>query len=66
MPKSPERSEYWQKKLDRNVQRDRLNEAALQASGWDVMVIWECETNSAVHLAEQVRGFLEASSPHSP
>ena len=34
---------YWEKKFARNVQRDRQNEEALQALGWHVIVIWECE-----------------------
>jgi DNA mismatch endonuclease (patch repair protein) len=34
---------YWQAKLDRNVERDRRNDAALQAAGWTVVRIWEHE-----------------------
>jgi len=36
-------SEYWRAKLDRNVQRDRRNDAALQSAGWTVVRIWEHE-----------------------
>lgn len=35
--------EYWAAKFDRNVQRDKENLAALQASGWTVHVVWECQ-----------------------
>ena len=41
MPKS--RLNYWVPKLTRNRQRDKENEAALKAAGWDVLVVWECE-----------------------
>ncbi len=34
---------YWQAKLDRNVARDRRNDAALAAAGWLVVRIWEHE-----------------------
>jgi DNA mismatch endonuclease, patch repair protein len=34
-------STYWQAKLDRNVERDRRNDAALQAAGWTVIRVWE-------------------------
>ncbi|MDR1067010.1 MAG: very short patch repair endonuclease [Clostridiales bacterium] len=36
-------AEYWNKKLDLNMERDRLNEAALKQLGWRVVIVWECE-----------------------
>jgi DNA mismatch endonuclease (patch repair protein) len=36
-------SAYWQAKLDRNVQRDRRNDALLAAAGWTVLRVWEHE-----------------------
>jgi len=41
MPKS--RIDFWQDKLEGNRARDKRNEAALRADGWDVKVMWECE-----------------------
>lgn len=41
-PKS--NSDYWNKKLDRNMQRDKENYSALNELGWHVLVVWECET----------------------
>lgn len=35
---------YWTEKFARNVTRDRYAEDALEALGWKVLVIWECET----------------------
>ena len=35
--------EFWQKKFDSNVQNDRKHFAELEALGWHVIVIWECE-----------------------
>jgi len=37
-------AEYWNKKLDRTMARDKENQARLEALGWRVLVIWECET----------------------
>lgn len=34
-------AEYWRAKLDRNVERDRADDAALKAAGWTVIRIWE-------------------------
>lgn len=40
--------EYWHKKIDGNVERDRKNYAALTEAGWQVITIWECELKSTV------------------
>jgi len=37
-------AEYWSKKLDRTIERDKKNVLALEQLGWRAMVIWECET----------------------
>ena len=37
-------AEYWNKKLDGNIRRDRENYRALKALGWRVLIVWECET----------------------
>jgi len=36
------RPEFWRKKIARNVARDQKTIAALNESGWRVLVIWEC------------------------
>ena len=35
--------ERWETKFQINVERDARNVAALQAAGWRVLVVWECE-----------------------
>jgi DNA mismatch endonuclease (patch repair protein) len=52
------RTSYWLPKFERNAGRDRFNTAALEASGWRVMVVWECETKSAALLAHRLASFL--------
>lgn len=34
---------FWQNKLNGNVERDNRNYNNLMAAGWKVIVIWECE-----------------------
>jgi DNA mismatch endonuclease, patch repair protein len=41
LPKS--NREWWQRKLLANTARDRRNDAALRASGWHVIRVWEHE-----------------------
>lgn len=52
--------DYWTRKLDGNVERDRRCKAELDAAGWTVMVIWECETRSSkllANLAKRIQSF---------
>lgn len=35
--------DYWREKFERNVDRDREAVEALEAEGWEVVVVWECE-----------------------
>lgn len=37
------RTEFWQNKFDGNVERDRRSRAALEAAGWTVITVWECD-----------------------
>jgi len=39
--------EFWQAKFDANVARDKSATAQLTAAGWNVLVLWECETRDA-------------------
>ena len=41
LPKS--NLEYWLPKLERNKMRDKDNMEKLEALGWNVIVLWECE-----------------------
>ena len=40
--------EYWHNKIDRNVERDNENQKKLEAQGWQVLIIWECQLKKAV------------------
>ena len=44
-PKS--RVSFWQNKFSQNVKRDKEVKEALSQLGWQVHVIWECETKKA-------------------
>lgn len=34
---------FWEEKVKRNKMRDQIVEAKLEAAGWNVVTIWECE-----------------------
>jgi DNA mismatch endonuclease Vsr len=54
------RAEFWHSKFEATVERDARNLAALEGSGWSVLVLWECEINDE-HLMDRIRQFLGPS-----
>ena len=61
-------TEFWQKKLDKNIRRDAKNIAGLEASGWTVLVIWQCEVKNMPELKHKLENFLgkESKQPGVP
>lgn len=57
LPKS--RLDFWRPKLEANRNRDRRNELALRDSGWESLVIWECELGDHRALERKIKVFLE-------
>ena len=54
---------FWKPKLEGNRARDKINEAKLRELGWEVMVIWECQTRArdADRLRQEVSIFLDST-----
>jgi len=53
------RAEFWQEKFDSNVRRDARNRADLEAAGWAVITVWECELKAdAEEVVRRVTGEL--------
>lgn len=41
MPKS--NTDFWAEKISRNITRDNTTYQTLTQSGWNVIIVWECE-----------------------
>ena len=52
------RQDYWIPKFKRTVERDQAAVAALADMGWEVLVVWECETKDLESLSERLAEFL--------
>ena len=39
---------YWRPKILKNVERDQANSVLLRDTGWNVIVVWECELKKKV------------------
>ncbi|PKB14108.1 T/G mismatch-specific endonuclease [Novosphingobium kunmingense] len=59
MPKS--RVDFWQPKLEGNRARDEANVAALEAMGWKVLLVWECQLRDREQLGNMLRRFIEGT-----
>jgi DNA mismatch endonuclease, patch repair protein len=55
-------AEFWQTKRIGNVERDTASLKKLTEMGWDVMIIWECETRNMDQLIERICSFLGPSN----
>jgi DNA mismatch endonuclease (patch repair protein) len=62
-PKS--RLEFWRGKFAENQARDARNRVALEAAGWRVLEIWECQTGDKTQL-EAVVGTIKETHPVKP
>lgn len=62
---------FWEEKIRRNKERDASDVAALEALGWHVIVVWECELtkkrfkDTMTNLVSELRGYLEVQHIHS-
>jgi len=52
--------EFWRNKIKANIERDGKVLRQLRDLGWDVLVVWECETRDEEELELKLRTFLEA------
>ena len=57
---------YWIAKIGRNRARDVSARTALEADGWRVVTVWECEMKApdfAARLVAEVRGQAASDAP---
>lgn len=57
---------FWQTKRRSNVERDRRNFRLLKREGWDVMIVWECETKDPSALERRLQRFLIKTAGAGP
>jgi DNA mismatch endonuclease (patch repair protein) len=51
-PKS--NTDYWNRKIDRNLTRDAANAEILKSLGWKRIVVWECELKDIAALKQRL------------
>jgi DNA mismatch endonuclease (patch repair protein) len=49
---------FWQAKIGKNTERDRVALEGLRGLGWDVLVLWQCELGDLAQLTDRLHAFL--------
>jgi DNA mismatch endonuclease (patch repair protein) len=50
--------EYWEPKLKRNKERDKIAHDKLKKLGWEIFVVWECSLKDEKTLRESLLKFI--------
>jgi len=60
------RKDFWVKKFGDNVNRDKKNQSMLRDIGWNVLIVWECETfkqnELSLCLVRKIKSFVSKPS----
>lgn len=51
--------EFWNKKIDGNIERDKENIKKLRRLGWQTLTIWTCEIKNQEELKTKLISFIE-------
>ncbi len=54
--------DFWNKKIDGNMSRDKTAQVELKKSGWDFLVIWQCEMKDTEKLRQNLEHFLKGEA----
>lgn len=57
-------AEFWNAKLDANLKRDAGVLRDTKVSGWEPLIIWECETRDLGALKDRLDQFLKRVEEH--
>lgn len=51
-------TDFWNKKLTKNMARDKANITALDHQGWRCLTVWECQTKDIPALTATLHRFV--------
>jgi DNA mismatch endonuclease (patch repair protein) len=59
-PKS--NTKFWRQKFSANVRRDRLAIQTLKEQGWQVLIVWQCQTSNIEALRQRLASYLQTGA----
>lgn len=51
--------EFWNVKIQKNRQRDQKAQEELEANGWNVLVIWDCQLRNQKLFEEKIENVIK-------
>ncbi len=51
-------ADFWHTKFETNRRRDRRVIRELKSAGWEVLIVWECQTPNVESLRQKLRTFM--------
>ncbi len=57
---------FWNEKLNKNIERDKITVNNLKALGWDVLTVWTCEVKDTEKLRNKLLSFIEGHREKIP
>lgn len=54
-------TEFWNTKLDKNIERDKKNAQLLKKAGWKIITVWECELKNIEKLKKKLLRILSGN-----
>ncbi len=58
--------DYWNRKREKNAERDREHIRTLRKEGWKILVLWECRTQNPESLRKRLQAFLSGDTSSIP
>ncbi len=58
-PKS--NTEFWIEKIGKNVERDTRIYRKLRKDGWQILIVWECQTRNMSKLTSRLATFMQTT-----
>jgi DNA mismatch endonuclease, patch repair protein len=58
------RRDFWMRKFEINMKRDRRAVRQLRAAGWRILTIWQCSLKNPDAVKCRIRAFLRKRAPH--
>ena len=53
--------DYWEPKLQRNIDRDKEHLREIRKEGWEVLIVWECQLKNSELVRKRLEEFMSAS-----
>jgi len=47
--------EFWENKINSNIERDKNNQLVLRKLGWKIIIIWQCELKNKKMITEKLK-----------